>query len=262
MESINPNLGLKMNCSTIRSENCYLLYDPMLLSILQRQTVTADFLNTGFLQNLKHFQRITTGGRGRAWFVEIGELLAVYRQYQRGGLMARINQDIYVTTQAEKSRSFKEWRLLQQMLSLGLPVPQPIAASVCYWPFKISPFYRAQILIRRIPNVETLDQILGQRPLTEQEWRNTGKTIRLFHNTGIYHADLNANNILLNESAQVYLIDFDKGEYRHGAQPSSPWMQNNLKRLKRSLLKQQDKHNQYHFSENDWQVLVAGYDGR
>ncbi|MCW9047803.1 MAG: 3-deoxy-D-manno-octulosonic acid kinase [Gammaproteobacteria bacterium] len=242
------------NCCLIHKKDSYLLYDPHLLT-----SPEADLLYSGIFHKSDNFRPVEAGGRGQAWFVEINGLAAVYRRYLRGGLISRLNQQAYFGMRLENSRSFKEWRLLQLMLERDLPVPRPIAASVSRWPFKYSPFYRAQILVELIPNVKVLDQILSQRDLTSEEWALVGKCIRQFHNEGIYHADLNVNNVLLNDSSTVYLIDFDKSEIRNNLKTGTSWKQGNLQRLKRSLLKQQSIHKSYHFTENNWQTLLAAY---
>jgi len=80
--------------------------------------------------------------------------------------------------------------------------------------------------------------------------------IRCFHHHGVWHADLNANNILIDTETRLYLIDFDRGRLR---QPSRQWQQANLDRLKRSLLKLQSHAESFYFAESDWQTLLAGY---
>jgi len=241
------------NCF-IHKKDCYLLYNGELL-----KEPEACLLNSGIFQQATEYHAVTAGGRGQAWFIEMPGLSAVYRKYMRGGLVAHVNQQTYLSLSLESTRSVKEWRLLQWMFEESLPVPRPIAASVCRWPFRFSPFYRAQILLERIVNAQTLDQVLRQRPLEADEWHLVGQCIRRFHNAGIFHADLNASNILLDTEQKVYLIDFDKGEIR-GDQPiNAQWMQDNLQRLKRSLLKQQAIHPVYHYTEKSWQTLLGAY---
>ncbi|VAW53804.1 3-deoxy-D-manno-octulosonic acid kinase [hydrothermal vent metagenome] len=243
----------------IYNNDCHLLYDSEILDESLLEASGAALLDTNFLQQVAFSQRITSGGRGQAWFVEIGGYSAVYRQYRRGGLVAFIIKQLYFGLNEENARSFKEWRLLHWMMSKNLPVPQPIAASVCRWPFKMSPFYRAKILVKRIPNALTLDQILSLRELSDAGWYRVGKIIRLFHKSGVFHADLNANNILLDNQLHVYLIDFDKGQLRDAEQSKQQWMQDNLNRFKRSLLKLQRVHKYYYFTEENWQMLISGY---
>jgi len=238
----------------VRQKSCVLLYDPQLLD-----TPPADLLSQHILQLASASQRISNAGRGQAWFIEFNGLAAVYRKYLRGGLVARLIKQTYFSLSTDNTRSIKEWRLLQWMHKQGLPVPKPIAASVCRWPWNFSPLYRAQILVQQIPAVQTLDKTLTQRELTSAEWQGIGECIRRFHQAGIYHADLNANNILLDEQSKVYLIDFDKGEQRTIQVSNETWMQENLQRLKRSLLKQQGVHSVYYFSQDNWNLLMNRY---
>ena len=241
--------------SILNKTNCAMLYNPQLLG-----NPSASFVDGDILQESASVQRITSGGRGQAWFVELDGLSGVLRKYMRGGLIARLVRQTYISFSFENTRSVKEWRLLQWMQARGLPVPQPIAASVCRWPFKFSPFYRAQIFVRRIPEVQTLDQLLARQALSTAEWQSVGECICEFHIAGVYHADLNANNILRDTKGKVYLIDFDKGELRNINAKTNAWMQENLQRLKRSLLKQQRINSQYYFTEENWQWLIDAYE--
>ncbi len=250
------NLTHSDSLSVIHSKGCYLLYNAGLLA-----QPSPCLLKEGIFQQASSYQKITAGGRGQAWFLELGDVSAVLRSYQRGGFVAKFNQQSYLGIQPEKSRAFKEWRLLQWMFERGLPVPQPVAASLARWPFRASPFYRAHILLLRLQNTQTLDQILAQQVLDRAHWRSVGQCIRRFHDEGIYHADLNANNILLDDQQRVYLIDFDRSERRVGSSDQAQWKRDNLQRLKRSLLKQQGLAQQYAFTEEDWLRLISGYDG-
>src|SRR5690606_9287058 len=130
---------------------------------------------------------------------------------------------------------------LQELWQLALPVPQPVAAR-CE---KIAPFlYRGDLITRRIPAARTLAETLRDQPLAEELWSALGATLARFHRHGVYHADLNANNILLDDSGHFYLLDFDRGEQRR---PETAWQRNNLDRLLRSLHKLQRLHNVFHF---------------
>jgi 3-deoxy-D-manno-octulosonic acid kinase len=52
------------------------------------------------------------------------------------------------------------------------------------------------------------------------------------HRAGVWHADLNAFNLLLDEQGDAWLIDFDRGRY--GAVAPNE-RRSNLLRLRRSL---------------------------
>ena len=93
-------------------------------------------------------------------------------------------------------------------------------------------FYNWFIVTKFI--IKTLAEVLEKKAISAEQWKKVGACIKLFHQHDIYHADLNARNILLTESGDVYLIDFDNSDFRVG---SDSWKMDNLTRLKRSLLK-------------------------
>ena len=194
-----------------------------------------------------------TLGRGTVVMFAHGDLELVRRHYQRGGLVRHISRDIYLGSTVANTRMWREFHLLQELWQLALPVPQPVAAR-CE---KIAPFlYRGDLITLRIPASYTLAETLRKQSLSDDAWRELGATLARFHQHGVYHADLNANNILVNEAGRFYLIDFDRGEKRN---PDSAWQQNNLDRLLRSLDKLQRLHESFHFSATNWAALQSGY---
>lgn len=168
---------------------------------------------------------VAHGGRQAAWFVSGDFGQAVLRHYRRGGLMAHINQASYVWTGADTTRAFAEFQLLLFMKQAGLPVPQPLAATYT----RCGLLYSAAILIQRIPAVQPLAKVLDAG-----NHQAVADAVLAMHNAGVWHADLNAYNILVNDLGQVWLIDFDKGK-RQFMTPKR--RTNNLARLRRSLVK-------------------------
>lgn len=168
---------------------------------------------------------VQVGGRQGAWYTQGEYGAGVLRHYRRGGLIARISRDRYVWAGAGRVRSFAEFELLQNMHAQGLPVPVPLAAA--YWRSGMT--YRAAILIERLPHVQTLAKVLD-RPSHQA----VAEAIFSMHQVGVWHADLNAYNILLGDDGKVWLIDFDRGR-GNGVSPSQ--RRNNLLRLRRSLEK-------------------------
>lgn len=166
-------------------------------------------------------------GRGSAWFVGSGTHAAVLRHYRRGGLFARLLGDWYPWHGAEYTRSFAEFNLLAAMANQGLPVPAPLAARYQ----RDGAGYRADILIERIATAVPWAALLRSN-LGNAAWESIGETIARFHRAGIDHADLNVNNILLDASGQVWLIDFDRSRQRA---VDSRWRHRNLHRLRRSV---------------------------
>ena len=189
-------------------------------------------------------------GRGSAAVIEIPPQQALLKVYFRGGLLAKLNKSLYVFSGYERSRALREFRLLQTMVKLGLPVPEPLGA---YCEVIAGIFCRQALLTRFLPATQTLAQRLQQQTLVDSSWQKIGQTINKFHKNGIYHADLNANNILLTQQDQVFLVDFDKSEQRPVA---ARWQQANLQRLERSLHKlfKGEK-----FPHQGWDLILNSY---
>ena len=91
---------------------------------------------------------------------------------------------------------------------------------------------------------------------TYEQWKNIGAVIAKFHSKGIYHHDLNAHNILIDDNDNVWLIDFDRGEQRT---VHNSWQQKNMARLLRSFAKEKAKIANFHWQAQDWQTLLEGY---
>lgn len=169
-------------------------------------------------------------GRGRALFLETDFAAAVLRQYLRGGWASRVSRHHYVFTGYERSRPVMEYRMLERLHGADLPVPEPLAA-LCRREGRL---YSGWLMTRRIPHAATLADVIGGRRDTEVLWTDTGVAIRRFHDYGVIHADLNARNILVDETGGIHLIDFDRARVRSG---DARAFGSNLDRLHRSLEK-------------------------
>lgn len=192
-------------------------------------------------------------GRGHAVFFTYQGHDLILKHYQRGGLVASLLGDKYLGSDPDNSRAFREWRLLSQMYGLQLPVPKPVAASVS----RHGSFHRADLVTKQIHDVKPLADYLLAGELSKTTWQDIGTCIRRFHDAGVYHADLNARNILLNpDSRDVYLIDFDKGSIRYIGEA---WKASNLARLQRSLNKFKSMNKSFNYNETEWESLLDGY---
>jgi 3-deoxy-D-manno-octulosonic acid kinase len=169
------------------------------------------------------------GGRGAVCFLQAPFGNAVLRHYRRGGLIGRVNSDRYLWTGEERTRSFREFRLLSVLRARGLPVPAPVMAGYR----RSGTWYRADLMMTAIEHSTTLSCHALDGVAEAGLWRQVGATIAAFHREGVFHADLNAHNILVDRDRQVWLIDFDRGELR----TAGGWQGANLLRLKRSLRK-------------------------
>ncbi len=177
----------------------------------------------------------------------------VKRHYFRGGVPAYLSEDRFVFTGYHKSRCYKELVLLASMYNAGLPVPKPVAAK-CK---REGVFYNADILMLEIENTKTLVEQLSRADLKHELWIKIGRTIKQFHKFGIQHVDLNANNILVDDQENVFLIDFDRCKQRLY---SKRWAEQGLLRLARSLKKEKTKQDALHYHESMFLALRQGYE--
>lgn len=155
--------------------------------------------------------RAELGGRGQALLIDAPVGAVVLRRFQRGGLVARIAADRYFWLGDDRSRSFREFRLLQQLTERGLPVPMPVAASL----ERRGPFYRAGLLTRFIPDARELAGLAAELPI--RQWRELARTLDDFFCAGLQHPDLNARNLLLDAEGRWHLLDLDRARLAAGA---------------------------------------------
>ena len=191
-------------------------------------------------------------GRGSTFLIEADGRSLVLRHYRRGGLMARFSADRYWWQGAEGTRSFREWHLLYHLHRAGLPVPMPVAAAY----HRNGRSYSADLLVQRIPEVQSLAAAIRSGPVPLERWVAIGRGLRQLHERGVCHADLNAHNILLGEYVDgVWFIDFDRGRLR----APGWWSDANLARLYRSLEKISSGLDAERFTIADWQALLDSY---
>ncbi len=234
-----------MKPRTHKQDSQVIVYDADSIKQLDTQLFDADsWEQSGGLVGLAE-------GRGSALLLETAFGPAVLRRYLRGGWAARFSRDRYLFTGFERSRPLAEFRLLAMLRAQDLPVPHPLAAQC----MRNGIFYTGSLMTKRIPDVVPLADLLGSVEAGCELWRATGACIRRFHQQGVVHADLNARNIMVRDSAAVYLIDFDRARISKGAHRS---FEANLRRLRRSLDKlwPGSKKDQL---ESCWSCLLEGY---
>jgi 3-deoxy-D-manno-octulosonic acid kinase len=250
-----------------KTGNTHILYDASIIAEPTLQLFDRDYhTNLQTQQNNSVSAEASAGvGRAEVVYFSSGNRSLVLKHYFRGGAVASFIKDRYLGFNIENSRAFKEWRMLKKMSQLGLPVPQAVAAHV----EKALILYRANLITEEIKEAKTLADVLSKKSIDAEQWKKIGACIRLFHQHNVYHADLNARNILfagsssdnasgnISEAGEVYLIDFDNSSFRLD---SNTWKMANLARLKRSLLKFKKNQSDFNFDENDWSALLLGYD--
>jgi len=236
---------------TFQQGNVYCRYDSDEITVFKPEMLNSEYW---------HEQNAIVGsaqGRGTTWFIATENAASiqrnwVLRHYYRGGLIGKVINDLYLFTGLNNTRAAREFTLLKSMRALGLPAPKPVAFRV----IKQGLFYRADLLSSRIENAQDLVGILSTKTIEDQLWQKIGQVIRLFHQQGIYHHDLNAHNILIDDNEQVWLIDFDRGEQR---KQQGKWPEENMARLLRSFRKESHRVVNFQWQEKNWQALLNGY---
>ncbi len=200
-------------------------------------------------------------GRGAVYFynwpsqnaVNTAPKLAL-RHYRRGGLVAKVSEDLFIYHGIQQTRCYQELAILAYLQEQGVSVPTPIAGLIT----QVGLFYKADIITQVIINAQELHETLQVKTLTPETWQQIGLEIQRMHKAGVCHDDINVKNILLQEedaAIKVYIIDFDKCKIK----PDGTWKEANLARFKRSLVKQSHLYKEQTFSEKSWQHLLAGY---
>lgn len=221
-----------------------ILFDPELVDAPGPQLFDrAHWRNAGALTEL-------AGGRGSIHFIDDRSRHWALRRYLRGGVPALVSRKHYLYLGEERTRSFRELRLLDSLKRRGLPVPAPVAAFYRRGPLT----YVAQLITERIVGARSLSELLAAGAMDDVRWAAIGRCLRRFHDAGVHHPDLNAQNILLDPAGKVWLLDFDRGRVR----APGAWRERALLRLARSLAK-------IGVARSEWQggfaLLCIAHDG-
>ena len=196
-----------------------------------------------------------TRGRTRIVFFSMDGEDFVRKRYARGGFVRRLVSDRYAYFGLERTRMWQEFRLLQKLREMDLPVPEPAATRcVLHTPFT----YSGELVTLRLPGAETLGTILRRGALPPEIWTSIGRTIARFHRHSVYHSDLNIENIMLDPDSKISLLDFDKGAIRPRRRDA--WIKENLDRLLRSLEKARKRSEAFSFSPDEWKALLRGHE--
>jgi 3-deoxy-D-manno-octulosonic acid kinase len=200
-----------------------------------------DYFDEHTLARKNLIDGIAAAGRGNTVFFSQDDQHLVLRHYRRGGLVRHFSNAHYIYTGMADTRALREFDMLVHLQALCLPAPLPYACRVQ----RQGLFYKASLITYRLPG-KTLAQYLIEGAvqgrngaIKTQQWTALGKIIARFHAAGIYHADLNAHNILIEDNSRIALLDFDRSCVRplpkHPA--DSGWCIDNIRRLLRSIKK-------------------------
>jgi len=152
--------------------------------------------------------------------------VALVRQCRRGGIFGRLLGDRHFS----RTRFLREVAIADALRRRGIPTPEVIAGVRR----KILPgVYRAEIIVREVPDSLDLAAALraaappdnSDRPDSAHASRVTrhasrithqsalaaaARLVRLIHDAGLHHPDLNAGNILLAPDGSAMVLDLDR----------------------------------------------------
>ena len=176
-------------------------------------------------------------GRGNTFYFTFHGQPLVLRHYRRGGLAQKLSKRHYIYTGLERTRAMREFDMLVALCEQEFPVSRPYACRVV----RRGPFYQASLVTHRLAG-RTLGESLLDSADAEPglaTWEKIGEVIARLHAAGVFHADLNAHNIMLGGDDAVSLIDFDRARIRPlpVEDAASDWCLSNIDRLQRSLIK-------------------------
>jgi tRNA A-37 threonylcarbamoyl transferase component Bud32 len=163
------------------------------------------------------------------------------RHYRRGGAMAMHMSDRYLRT--GHPRPFRELEASVVAGRRGIPTPSVVAGAT----YADGPYYRCDLVTEVVPSAKTLADVLQETDGT-RGWlvamARAGGLIRRLGSAGIFHVDLNARNVLLQEwqdssrpedDAGAWVIDLDRARiFSRQAESAAERMQ---VRLTRSIIK-------------------------
>jgi len=190
----------------------------------------------------KQLERTALQGRGAIGAVA-GLLLdgsrVLARRARRGGLIGRLIPDVF----CGRCRPFRELAAAQRALERGVPTAEVVAAARTT---AFGPLYRGTVYTKELTGVADMKSYLAATTEPPDATflqrrravlREVGRVVRLAHDAGLYHADLQLKNLLAryNERAEVFLIDLDKARWFRVLPRALRMM--NLLRLKRSAAK-------------------------
>jgi len=198
-------------------------------------------------------------GRTRLRSVPLGDGgIGLVRSYRHGGMFRHWSRDWFVTW---PPRPFVELRATHEARRRGVGTLEVVGALVARgW----GPFYRGWLVTRELERAHDLWSTFQAGEFstsTTSLMGHVGRAVRLMHDVGVCHADLNMRNLLVrfdSPEVEVFIIDFDKARLFERAVPS-PYRRRNLERLLRSVRKLDPSRRCV--SDEAWSAFLSAYHG-
>ncbi len=160
---------------------------------------------------------------GRRWRV---------KALRRGGFVSRLTADRYLSVRRPVAMLHASVTALER----GVPTARPLALIVV----PAGAGVRAAAAFEELDGAEDLAHRLTRRALTREDIDAALAVVRLMHDRGIVHVDLNLGNLLVRQDgagpAEAFVIDFDRARIVESEAPFG-CRQSALRRLARSCAK-------------------------
>jgi len=154
------------------------------------------------------------GGRGTVYAVDApapgpdGRHRWAARHYRRGGALAGILDDRYL--RVGRPRPFRELALSVEARSRGVSTPAVVAGAA----YADGIFYRCDLLTELVAGARPLADLLADPAGGASDGTLLAATvdaIRSLSDAGVYHVDLNAHNVLLQDGVgRAWVVDLDR----------------------------------------------------
>ena len=201
-------------------------------------------------------------GRGRVHVVDAplagpdgAERWAV-RHYQRGGAVARLLGDRYWGR--ARARPERELDASVHARARGIRTPAVVAGAM----YRSGAsgalgFHRADLVTELVPRARSVAEMLLAADASPGALRRAGALARAIHRAGLLHPDLNAENVLLDEGGEAWVLDLDRARRAPG--PTTRGAEAMLARLERSLRKL-ERAGARPLSAEEWEALRSGFE--
>ncbi len=207
----------------IKDNGLFIKYNSKLIKNFDKKIFNYDYIEKAALSKSLEV------GRARTFELNYENNIYILKHYHRGGFFQKIFRDKYIYTGDVNTRANKEWALLKKIKTYDLPVPEVAAIKVKKYIFT----YKADLITKKINNTIQLIDFIKSNKMNDKLWEKLAITLKKFFEKGIYHADLNVNNILVSDNEKFYLVDFDKSFITD----NEKYFKKSFARLHRSLVK-------------------------
>lgn len=183
------------------------------------------------------------------------------RRFSHGGLLRWLTGARF----ADPARPFRELALSERLRHAGLATPEVLAARAR----RAALFgWELALVTRRVAGARDLGALLGAYRRGELEHarlraalRACGRAVSALHAAGFLHADLNPNNLLVDERAEgepaVWTIDLDRSRFVESLDEAR--RRDNLRRLYRHVARREERHGRA-LARTDFARFLRSYD--